>query len=298
MEALEFTKSHGTGNDFIIVENFDNQFDLTSKAVAVLCNRHYGIGADGFLIATNSEEADFQMIYFNADGSRAEMCGNGLRCLAKYLYDRGHTSKESFKIETLAGIKKVDLLFDESKVVGAKVEMGSPSFAPQDVPILVKDAKEVVDYPIKTEKGSFEVNALSVGNPHCVVFVENVEKVPLRSWGYQLESHPLFPEKTNVEFVQVVNKQEIKMRVWERGVGETLACGTGACAAVVAAAKKGLVSETSIVKVAGGELVVEWRGVKLFLAGPAEEVFVGFLNADFLGKLELVSEFEADKERS
>ncbi len=236
------------------------------------------------------------MVYFNADGSRAEMCGNGLRCLAKYLYDRGHTSKESFKIETLAGIKKVDLLFDESKVVGARVEMGSPSFAPQDVPILVTDAKEVIDYPIKTEKGSFEVTALSVGNPHCVVFVEDVEKVPLRSWGFQLENHPLFPEKTNVEFVQVVNKQEIKMRVWERGVGETLACGTGACAAVVAGAKKKLVSETSIVKVAGGALVVEWRGGKLFLAGPSEEVFVGFLNADLLGKLELVSEFEAGEE--
>jgi|Deesub1362A_J573_1020465.scaffolds.fasta_scaffold04761_5 diaminopimelate epimerase len=292
LEALEFTKSQGTGNDFIIVEDLEGNFNLSPKAIAFLCDRHFGIGADGFLLIKPSEIADYKMVYYNSDGSTAEMCGNGIRCLAKYLYDRGLTSNEKVKIETEAGVKEVELLFDESKVIGGKVDMGRPSFKVQDVPILVKGAKEAVEYPLKTERGTFYITALSMGNPHCVLFVEDVDRTPIRSLGRFFEHHPIFPERTNVEFVQVVNPRELKMRVWERGAGETLACGTGACAAASAAIKLRKVKSPVIVKVPGGELVVEWHDSFVYLAGGAEEVFVGFLNQDLLDKLELVTEFE------
>lgn len=292
LEGLEFTKAHGTGNDFIIVEDLEGEFDLSPKAIAFLCDRHFGIGADGFLLVKPSEVADYRMVYYNSDGSTAEMCGNGIRCLAKYLYDRGLTSKAKVKIETEAGIKEVELLFDETKVIGGKVEMGTPSFKVEDVPILLKGVDEAINYPLQTEKGTFYITALSVGNPHCILFVEDVDRTPVHSLGRFIEHLPIFPERTNVEFVQVVSERELKMRVWERGVGETLACGTGACAAATAAIKLQKAKSPVIIKVPGGELVVEWRDSFIYLAGGAEEVFVGFLNQDLLDKLELVTEFE------
>lgn len=292
MEFIEFTKLQATGNDFVLVEDFEGEFDLKPKAIKLICDRHFGVGADGLLLLTNSETADYRMIVFNADGTRAEMCGNGIRCFGKYLWDRGHINEAFFKVETDAGIKEVELIIDEASAVGARVSLGEPIFKPESIPVKIKGKDRIFDYTLPIgNKEKIKINAVSMGNPHCVVFIENVDKINLHQLGRAIENHPYFPQKTNVEFVQLVSRKEIRLRVWERGVGETLACGTGAAAAGVVSIARGSVASPVIVKVPGGELIVEWKGKEAFLSGPAEEVYSGIVSEELLNRLNLLSEF-------
>lgn len=291
MDFIEFTKLQGTGNDFILIEDFDEELDLNSKAIELLCDRHFGVGADGLLVLTNSDKADFRMIIYNSDGSRAEMCGNGIRCFGKYLWDRGHVNEAIFKVETDAGIKELELIVDEATAVGARVSMGKPVFKSEEIPVDLKGKPKVYDYELQVDNEKVKINALSMGNPHCVIFVDQLDKLNLPLAGKRIERHPFFPQRTNVEFVQLVSRKEIKMRVWERGAGETLSCGTGATAAGVISIDKGLVASPVIVKVPGGELVVEWKGKEAFLSGPAEEIYSGIISEEFLNRLNLLTEF-------
>ncbi|MEM2440357.1 MAG: diaminopimelate epimerase [Candidatus Bathyarchaeia archaeon] len=275
---MNFWKMHGLGNDYIVVDNRDgvlNENELSKLAVK-LCERRFGIGADGLLLIYHSQRADVKMRIFNSDGSEAEICGNGIRCLAKYCFENGLVRKQSILVETLAGVKALDLKIENEFVRSARVNMGSPSFKAEEIPI--KWDGTFINKPIHVGGKTVEATALSMGNPHCVVFVEDVEGFPVKNLGPLLENHELFPKRTNVEFVQIISRNKLKVRVWERGVGETLACGTGACASVVAAKVLGKVDETTTVRLPGGELTVEYSGGLVFMEGPAEKVFEGFIN--------------------
>ncbi len=281
---LPFTKMHGLGNDFILFDGISHPeltgLDLISLSPR-LCNRRFGIGADQVLLLSPSNIADFRMRIFNADGSEVEMCGNGIRCLARYIWDRGLSDDNILNIETLAGIvrpEKVDGL--------VRVDMGMPVFLPEKIPVeigkeLMKEGIDgktlaVIDYPLKIEDREFEITCLSMGNPHTVIFVDKVEDLPVAYYGPIIERHGIFPKRTNVEFVEVMNPSEIRMRVWERGSGETLACGTGASASVVAAILKGLTEGDVIVHLLGGDLQINWsQDDHVYMTGPAEEVFEG-----------------------
>ncbi len=295
MDFIEFTKLQGTGNDFVLIEDFEGEFNLNSRAIELLCDRHFGIGADGLLILANSDKADYRMIIHNSDGSRAEMCGNGIRCFGKYLWDRGHINEANFKVETDAGVKEVELIIDEATAVGARVSIGRPVFQSDKIPVKLKGKLKVFDYELLFDQEKIKINAVSMGNPHCVIFVDQLDKLNLSFAGKRIEKHPFFPQRTNVEFVQVISRKEIKMRVWERGVGETLSCGTGAVAAGVVSIDKGLVSSPVIVKVPGGELIVEWKGEEAFLSGPAEEIYSGIISEEFLNRLNLLTEFTEEE---
>lgn len=266
-----FTKMQGIGNDFIIINNLEKNiiYDY-NKLSEYLCNRHFGIGADGIIVAEKSDIADFKMRIFNSDGSEAEMCGNGIRCFAKYLYINKMTEKEEFNIETLAGKKNVKLILEGKKVSYIKVNMGKPCFDFSKIPVYCEEMEclqidDMKFYPV------------SMGNPHCVCFVDDTGNIDIEDKGKKIENYKYFPNKTNVEFVQIINKKEIKVRVWERGVGETLACGTGACASAVISNKfKGL-DNTIKVKLKGGDLKIEYDLIDdiVYLEGGAEEVFTG-----------------------
>ncbi|MBS7608210.1 diaminopimelate epimerase [Candidatus Bathyarchaeota archaeon] len=235
VRRISFWKMHGLGNDYIVIDNRGKALieeELPNLAVK-LCKRRIGIGADGLLLVYHSQRADVKMRIFNSDGSEAEMCGNGIRCLAKYCFENGLVWKTSLLVETLAGVKVLDLKLEGDKVKSVRVNMGSPSFKPEEIPIKWNDT--FIDKPIHVGGTTLKATALSMGNPHCVVFVENVESYPVETVGPLLENHELFPRRTNVEFVQVSSRKLLKVRVWERGVGETMACGTGACASAVAA---------------------------------------------------------------
>ena len=268
---LSFTKMQGTGNDFILLDGIVNPLEglAFEKLSKKLCDRRFGIGADQILVLLPSDKADFRMKIFNADGSEVEMCGNGIRCLAKYIWDKGLSKKEVLEIETLAGIIK-----PERTDGTVKVDMGAPRLDARDIPVKLEG--RVVDYPLKIEDKIFQITCVSMGNPHAVIFVDDVEGFPVQHYGPIIERHPLFPERTNVEFVQVISKEEIKMRVWERGSGETLACGTGASASAVASALKGLAGRNVKVGLRGGILLINWaENGTLYMTGPAEEVFTG-----------------------
>lgn len=278
VRRVSFWKMHGLGNDYIVIDNRDgalNEGELP-KLAARLCERRFGVGADGLLLIYPSKRADVKMRIFNSDGSEAEMCGNGIRCFAKYCFENGLVRKQSILVETLAGVKALDLKIENGLVKSARVNMGSPSFKAEEIPI--KWNGTFINKPINVGGKTVEATALSMGNPHCVVFVEDVEGYQVKDLGPLLESHELFPKRTNVEFVQIVSRDELKVRVWERGVGETLACGTGACASVVAAKVLGKVDGTVTVRLLGGELAVECRGGVVFMEGPAEKVFEGAIN--------------------
>lgn len=282
MSSFEFTKVQGLGNDFIIIEDLEEKFDFKADLIARLCNRRFGIGADGVMIVRLSQKGNFVMLFYNPDGSQAEMCGNGIRCFAKYLYDRKLTDKENITVETLAGLKEVALIFENQEVVGAKVSMGKPSFGPKEIPVLL-DSQEVVNKEVDTGKGKVKLTCLSMGNPHAVLFVDDVFDAPVESLGPAIENLPIFPNRTNVEFAQVLSQGNIKLRVWERGAGETLACGTGACAAAVAACRNGLVERKVKVDLLGGEAEVEWSNEdEVYLIGPAKEVFTGKIDINKL----------------
>lgn len=277
MATLKFTKMHGLGNDFIVVEGVTHSLpELEWSEVAKgLCRRHFGVGADGLILILPSKVADFKMREFNPDGSEAEACGNGLRCFAKFVFEHGLTRRREIEVETLGGIVKPRLEVKGGKVVSVRVDMGPPRLKPEEIPAKV-EGERAVEVPIEVEGEKVRATLVSMGNPHCVLFLERVDDAPVHLLGPRLEHHPLFPNRTNVEFVEVVSPSELRMRVWERGVGETLACGTGACASLVAASITGRAERRAVVHLLGGDLAVEWaKDGHLYLEGPSEEVFRG-----------------------
>jgi diaminopimelate epimerase len=267
---------HGLGNDYVIIDNRDQRISdkQAAELAKKLCERRFSVGADGLLIVSNSNVADVKMRIFNADGSEAEMCGNGIRCFAKYCYENGIVKKNEFSVETLSGIKHVWLTFKDDEVKTVKVDMGAPNWERSSLPMLGQGT--CINEHLEIDEETYQVTCLSMGNPHCVIFVDNVDDFPVEYVGPIVENHKAFPKRTNVGFVQVLSKNELKVRVWERGCGETLACGTGTCAAVAAANKLGKVGSKVTVHVLGGDLQVE-VGKSLFLSGAAEKVFEGTL---------------------
>ncbi len=279
---MKFTKMHGCGNDYIYVNTMTNKINNPSEVSKDLSRFHFGIGSDGLILVGSSDIADFSMRIFNSDGSEAEMCGNGIRCVGKYVYDKKLTKEKNVSIETLAGIKTLRLNIEKGCCTGAVVNMGKPILHPQLIPMLV-NGESVVNYLIQSKLGDFRVTAVSMGNPHCVMFVDDVDFDDFEKIGAYLESHPLFPNKTNVEFVQVIDSETLKMRVWERGASETLACGTGACATLVAAILNGKISgREATVKLKGGDLKINWtdEGAPVYMSGPATTVFEGEVDCE------------------
>jgi len=275
---MHFVKMHGLGNDFIVVNPEAEGLDETqfSELAVRWCDRHFGIGADGLILVLPSSIADFRMRIFNPDGSEAEMCGNGIRCFGKYVYERRLSSHNPLRVETLAGTQELDLNVSNGKVESVAVDMGEPRLQAAQIPLAGEERETVVDMPMVVDGIEYRFTAVSMGNPHCVIFVEDVERILLAEVGPKIEHHSLFPEKTNVHFVQVLSRSSIRMRVWERGAGITLACGTGACAALVAAVLNGKTERQATVHLPGGALDVEWRADNhVVMTGPATEVFEG-----------------------
>jgi len=277
--VVKFWKMHGLGNDFIVIDNRNLQIsDAEAAGLALkLCERRFSVGADGLLLVENSSVADVKMRIFNADGSEAEMCGNGIRCFAKYCYENNIARKKELTVETLAGIKQIWLTVKGGTVEAVKVDMGAPTLERSKLPMVGTGTCVNEDLQVNGEK--YRVTCLSVGNPHCVIFVDSVDDFPMQQIGPKIENHKFFPKKINVEFAQVLNRKTVKVRVWERGCGETLACGTGACATVAAGNILGKVDSKVTVHLVGGDLEVEYAG-HLFLRGPAEKVFEGKLFED------------------
>ena len=275
---IPFSKMHGLGNDFILIDCRSFEPADLSGLAKLLCHRRLGIGADQLLLLYPSSVADFKMRIVNADGSEVEMCGNGVRCFAKYIWDRALSEKKMILIETLAGIIK-----PEKSNGLIKVDMGEPALEPEKIPVRIPAGQaeppgrgEIVDYPLEIDGMLFHITCVSMGNPHTVIVVDNVSTFPVAYYGPMIENHHLFPNRTNVEFIEVLNPSEIKMRVWERGSGETMACGTGASAVAVASSIKGLTGRTVTVHLMGGDLLVEWSGDNhVYMTGPAVEVFTG-----------------------
>jgi diaminopimelate epimerase len=276
---IRFQKMHGTRNDFVVFHDVSDEVPLTPEQVVRICDRRGGVGADGVIVIRKSDQADFFMDYMNADGSVAEMCGNGIRCLAKYAYDNGLTSSTSLSVETRAGVKILELFAgDDGRIATVRVDMGAPIFDPSLIPASIQaENTPIIDYMIEASGRTFHATILSMGNPHCVIFVdEDPSGLPAR-YGPIIEKHPAFPAKTNVEFVRVLGPRHLIMRVWERGSGETFSCGTGACACAVAASLKGLVGSPVVVRLLGGDLEVEWKGLgnSVTMTGPATFVYSG-----------------------
>lgn len=276
---MEFTKMHGLGNDFILVAGETALPSDASELAVRLCDRFFGIGADGLVYILPSDKADFKMRIMNSDGSEAEQCGNAIRCVAKYVYDRGLTKNTAVTIETIgAGAQKVQLTVENGKAVKVRVDMGAPILNGLQVPTTV-DAEPVLNHPIEVDGREFRFTAVSMGNPHCVIYVDDAVNFDLHAWGPKLEKHPMFPRKVNVEFVTVKSRDYADMRVWERGAGPTLACGTGACATLVSSVLNGLTGRTAVVSLKGGDLLIEWNedDNHVYMTGPAQEVYTGKL---------------------
>ena len=273
---MKFTKMHGLGNDFIMVDGFNEKLPQDLKGAALkLCDRHFGIGADGLVFTLPSEKADFRMLIMNSDGSEAEMCGNAIRCFARYVYERSLIQKKEFTIETLAGIMRPRLTVTEGIVSAVTVDMGEPTFQRSAVPIMGQGTQAIAE-PLEVLDQTFQITAMLMGVPHTVVFVDDVATFDLLKYGPALEIHPIFPRKTNANFVQVLNRKEIKYRVWERGAGLTLACGTGACSVLVASVLNNKTERQAKVHLPGGTLEIEWADNNhVYMTGPATEVFQG-----------------------
>ena len=274
---MRFSKMHGIGNDYIYIDCFQETVDDPSALSIKLSDRHFGIGGDGIILICPSEKADFRMRMFNSlDGSEAQMCGNGIRCFGKYVYDRGLTDKTELDVETLAGIKHLSLILERGTVHAVRVDMGEPATASAQIPVATK-LPEFIDQSVTVGNNAYKMTCVSMGNPHAVTFVEDVGALDLPVIGPPLENHPLFPERVNVEFVEVVDAETLKMRVWERGSGETLACGTGACASLVAAFLTGKSRRRARLLLLGGELDIEWDETDnhVYMTGPAAFVFDG-----------------------
>ena len=274
---MKFTKMQGIGNDYVYVNCLQETIENPSELAKKISDRHYGVGSDGLIMINPSDKADFEMEMYNADGSRGEMCGNGIRCVAKYVYDYGLTDKTSISVETLAGIKYLDLTVEDGKVVLVKVDMGKPMLRPEEVPV-VSEKEEVIDEPITVDGQEYRMTCVSMGNPHAVVFIDqDVKEFPLETVGVKFENLERFPKRVKTEIVNVLDRHTAQMRVWERGSGETLACGTGACAVAVACALNGLTEDEVTVKLLGGDLQIKWDREKntVYMTGPAEVVFDG-----------------------
>ncbi len=275
--ALKFWKMHGLGNDYVLIDNRDGKIREkdVGRIARKLCERRFSVGADGLLLLYNSSAADVKMRIFNADGSEAEMCGNGIRCFARYCNENSIVDATELTIETLAGLKKVWLKIEDGEVKSVTVDMGKPVYERDRIPVLGKG--RCIDQELKVDGDTFKITCLSVGNPHCVIFVKSVEDFPMGAVGPKIENHLLFPKRINVEFAQVVKRDELKARVWERGVGETLACGTGACAAVAAGNILGKIGNTCTVHLLGGDLQIRYEGDRILMTGPAEKTFEGLV---------------------
>jgi len=270
---------HGLGNDYIVIDNRDGKIDedQLSPVAGRLCRRRFSIGADGLLLVYDSPVADSKMRIFNADGSEAEMCGNGIRCFAKYCYENRILRKSQMRVETLAGVRNVQLNLVNDKVETVRVDMGKPVIERKNIPMLGEG--RCINEDLMIDNETLKITCLSVGNPHCVIFVEDVDTFPIEETGPKIETHHLFPKRTNVEFVQILDQKNLKVRVWERGVGETLACGTGACASVAAARLLGKADAACIVHLQGGDLSIEYED-EILMTGPAERVYIGELGLE------------------
>ncbi len=273
---MKFTKMHGCGNDYVYVNLFEEQIENPAKVSIAVSDRHFGIGSDGLITIGASEIADFRMRIYNADGSEAEMCGNGIRCVAKYVYDHKLTDKTEITVETGAGVKTLQLTVEDDKVTLVRVDMGEPILTPDEIPV-VAEGDRVVDEPIVVDDKEWRMTCVSMGNPHAVVFVDDVAHFELEKYGPLFENHVRFPKRTNTEFVQIISRNEAIMRVWERGSAETWACGTGTCATVMACILNGLTDNDVLVHLRGGDLriVYDEKSNHVFMTGPATEVFEG-----------------------
>ena len=275
---IKFTKMHGLGNDYVYIDAIDQKIENESSLAKFVSNRHFGIGSDGLILICKSDSADFKMRMFNSDGSEAEMCGNGIRCVGKFVYDKGLTDKTIVKIETLAGIKTLVLNTKDGKVETARVDMGEPILEAEKIPVISKE-QPVKNLELEAENKKFKFTCVSMGNPHAITIVENTKEFDVEKYGKILEVDKAFPKKANIEFAQIIDKENIKMRVWERGAGETLACGTGACATAVACNLNGLTGRKVNIELLGGTLNIEWneKDNHVYMTGPAVTVFDGEL---------------------
>lgn len=273
---MKFTKMHGIGNDYIYVNGFEEEISTPERLAIAISDRHFGVGGDGLVLIMPSKIADAKMRMFNSDGSEAEMCGNAIRCVGKFLYDHRILTKETLTIETLSGVKELNLKITNGLVSAVKVNMGEPILQSNLIPVS-GESRIIVGEPITVNGHNYQFTAVSMGNPHCVIFVPEITDAMVLTDGPALETNRLFPRKINVEFVKINSKSSLTMRVWERGSGETMACGTGACATVVAAILNKLTDRIVTVKLLGGELLIEWEPVSnhVFMTGPAVTVFEG-----------------------
>lgn len=277
---MKFTKMHGCGNDYIYVNGMEEKIDPDKKPELVrrMSDRHFGVGGDGVIFINPSDAADFEMEMWNADGTRGEMCGNGIRCVAKYVYDKGLTDQTEISIVSGGQIKYLKLQTEGGKMLTARVNMGSPVFTPAEIPVVMpENAENAIDTEIEVDGRTYHMTCVSMGNPHTVIFVEDVSGLDLEKTGPLFENHERFPRRVNTEFVKVLDRSHVEMRVWERGSGETLACGTGSCATVAACVLNGLTDNRVTVKLLGGELLIEWdrEANVIYMTGPASTVFEG-----------------------
>lgn len=273
---MEFTKMEGCGNDYVYVNGFTNEIKNPNKLSEFVSNRNFGIGSDGLIVINPSDKADFRMNMYNADGSEGKMCGNGIRCVAKYVYDNKMTDKTTITVETLSGIKTLVLNVEDDKVKTVRVNMGSPVIEAKEVPVL-SDKEQMIDEPVTIDGMEYKITCVSMGNPHAVTFIDDTDSLDIEHIGPKFENHPIFPDRINTEFIQIIDRNTIKMRVWERGSGETLACGTGACASVVASVLNGLTENKVTVKLLGGDLFIEYNEEEntVYMTGPARVSFTG-----------------------
>ena len=273
---LHFVKMHGCGNDYIYVDCFEQTVEDPEKLAVVMSDRHFGIGGDGLVLICPSDTADVRMRMFNLDGSEGNMCGNAIRCVGKYMYDSGRARKENIAVDTKSGLRTLEMTVENGTASGARVNMGKAMFAPKDIPVLL-EGESVIARETEIAGGRYEITCVSMGNPHCVVFCEEPDDIELEMIGPLFEHADIFPERVNTEFVKVIDEHTLKMRVWERGSGETLACGTGACATVAAAVMRGFCPANEPVKVMlrGGELEITYTDEAVFMYGPATKVFEG-----------------------
>lgn len=279
MQTIEFTKMQGAGNDYIYVNCLEKTIENIGETARAVSDRHFGIGSDGLVLICPSDKADFRMDMYNSDGSRAEMCGNASRCVGKYVHDKGLTDKTTVTLETLAGIKVLELMLDDNgKVRSVRVDMGEPELIPRNIPI-DSDLERFISRPVTANGREYLVTGVSMGNPHAVTYISDTDSLEIEKIGPAFENHPLFPRRINTEFAQIVDRNTIKMRVWERGAGETLACGTGACATAVAATLDGHIDGEADLVLLGGTLHIKWDRTDnhVYMTGPAEFVFDGVI---------------------
>ena len=273
---MKFTKMHGIGNDYVYVNCFEESVKNPAEVSKFVSDRHFGIGSDGLILISPSAIADFRMNIYNADGSQAEMCGNGIRCVAKYVYDYGLTDKTEISVETLAGIKYLRLQVENGKVASVEVNMGAPILEPKEIPVTVEESP-VVNVPVEVKGKIYHMTCVSMGNPHAIIFMNNVKDLDIAAIGPYFENHTVFPKRTNTEFVEVLDRNTVNMRVWERGSDETLACGTGACATTVACILNDKTENEVAVHLLGGDLKIRWdrEANQVYMTGPATVVFDG-----------------------